>query len=863
MKIEDLSEILPYKGFEQYDKDGSELNAVITKNGRICFIFEVDGVEYEGWNPDDYKRANQILESALREMPVNTTLQKTDIYYREMNNLVPGNDSYVEKHRCAHFNKRSVIRHKSYVSLSFASEKLNRPSANDTFLAKKGKFIPVTYLKEVFDRLPGVISKTNSFLAQIKQLPGVDFKRMDEEKVKSTICQYFNLDFSRETTEVNNMIENHHDFIKVGHKMVNVVSVVGQSEEVYDFGEKPYFSSSFYNPFANNIHFDLQIPHIVNTVITKVPVEKSLKDYKTEVLISKQLASNSPMAQKSANRAAVLEHQIAEVEERKDGFVECSINIVLYSDNLTELRSFRESTETAIKSMSLAKYLNESFDAQNIFFAGLPANGWENVRCMKMPTYNALPYFHWQKPYISDEKGELLTDRYGVPVRVDLNRADLTSRNRIIVGPTGSGKSFTEGSFISTADERKEIQIIIDKGGTYRQLMQSLGGHYLEHSEDKPMRFNPFAIDQDSEGNYVLSNDKTVVLQTFLTLLWKSKENNEYVSKAESSFLFDWIRAYYEHVNQVRSIPTLMGFTLFIKEYDRKKKEEGDAEYNMSIKFFDINHFITVLKPFTEGIYKNIFNNETSMNLAENKLICFDLEGIQKDETLYPIVTMLIIDLVFTHIAKYPDLMKHMILDEAWSFFTGDMSKFIAYMYRTIRKNNGTATVITQSAQDILDSELANALIQNTQVFVILDHKGKSTAPLSKIGIDPINVRKIESIRKSWTFDDGNGKKVRGGREIYIQREDKSFNIYAMEVPIEQYVLLTSTPIERNHFQRLLKKFDIDLAIDIWKRDNENGKLRTLSSYSPKERLVYELENTDDPQQVNKAINEYKNQMSL
>jgi type IV secretory pathway VirB4 component len=825
MNLTEISEILPFVGFEEKDKDGSELNALFTKDGRICFVFEVNGSEYEKWKPEDYKKTNQIIEAALREMPVHTTLQKTDIYYKEKNNMQPGNDTYVERKRCEHFNKRASIKHKAYLSLSFASEKMSRPSANSTFLAKKGKHIPFTLLKEAVNRINYIASKTNSFQAQLNQIPDVEFVRLKEDQIKSVLCQYLNLDFKNDNeTEVYNMIHNNNDFIKIGHKMVNVVSLVGQSEEVFEFGEKAYFSSNFFNPFANNIHFDLQIPHIVNTTITKVDVKKSLKDYKTEVLISKQIASNSPMGKKSSARSELLETELALVEERKDGFVECSISLVIYSDNVSELRGYRENCETAIKGMSQAKYLNESFDAQNIFFAGLPGNGWENVRCMKMPTYNSLPYFHFQKPYVSDKNGEIFTDRYGVPVRIDLNRPDLTSRNRILVGPTGSGKSFTEGTVICTSDERKEIQIIIDKGGTYKQLMVSLNGHYLEHKEGSPMRFNPFAIDKDADGNYILTDDKTVVLQTFLSLLWKSKTQNEFVNKAESSFLYDWIRIFYDDINEKKEIPTLKKFTLFIKEYDQKKRAENDTEYLQSIKFFEINHFVTVLKPFTDGIYKDIFNNETSMNLADHKLLCFDLEGIQKDETLYPIVTMLIIDLVFNHINKYPHILKHIILDEAWSFFTGEMSSFIGYMYRTIRKQNGTVTIITQSAQDILDSELANALIQNTQVFIILDHKGKTTVPLTKMGIDPINVKKIETIRKNWQFDNGYGEKVNGGREIYVQREDKSFNIYAMEVPIEQYVLLTSTATERDHFRKLIKEYPVEIAIELWKIDKEKGK---------------------------------------
>ena len=342
------------------------------------------------------------------------------------------------------------------------------------------------------------------------------------------------------------------------------------------------------------------------------------------------------------------------------------------------------------------------------------------------------------------------------------------------------------------------------------------------------MRFNPFATEMDPDGLYILSPDKKIVLVTFIKLLWKSTEHQEYLTKAENSLLLIWLEAYYDHLNEQKKVaandekipvPTLRGFVYFIKTFHETKIKEKDAEYLRQKEFFNVNHFHTVMHPFIEGNYAEIFNAEDVLELSNYPLICFDLEGVQQDKTLYPIITMLVIELVFTHIAKFPDNLKHVILDEAWSFFTGEMAEFIALMYRTIRKNNGTATIITQSAQDILDSELANALIQNTQIYIILDHKGKSTEPLRKIGLEDFHIRKIESIRKHWFIDHKTG--IKGGRELFIKREDKSYNIYAIEVPIEQYVLLTSHPPERNHFNKLQKKYPLSRAIEEWKRDKE------------------------------------------
>lgn len=820
MTLESLSNMLPYLGYED--------EAMILKDGRICFFYEVDGVEYEGWKEEDYQAMVDLLEASLREMPLGTTLTKTDIYFRKQNQMKPINQSYIEAKRVEHFNKRKSLEHQSYIVLSFAHEKAQKPTPNSTILARKGKNLPAILLKGIQERIIQAKAKASEFHSLMNEMHGVTFRKMPLEEIKLSICRYLDLDFEKEQIDVSSEIEKKHNYLQVGNQIVSAVSLYGQGETLMPFTERRYNDKGFINPYATSIHFPLQVPHIVTTTLTTVDMEKTLKPFKTEVLINKQLSGNSPLTRGSNDRALMVEQSIDEVRRRKDGFVDLSVNILLFSDNYEEMQQSIEKTQQAIKSIYQAKYLKESWDIANIFFSSLPGNGWETVRTLMMPTKNALPYFHFQKPYISDDSGELLTDRFGRPTRVDLNRSDLTSKNRLIVGPTGSGKSFTEGVFISTAHERGEIQVIIDKGGSYKNLIKSLDGQYFEHKAGSPMRFNPFATEMDPDGLYILSPDKKIVLVTFIKLLWKSTEHQEYLTKAENSLLLIWLEAYYDHLNEQKKVaandekvpvPTLRGFVYFIKTYHETKIKEKDAEYLRQKEFFNVNHFHTVMHPFIEGNYAEIFNAEDVLELSNYPLICFDLEGVQQDKTLYPIITMLVIELVFTHIAKFPDNLKHVILDEAWSFFTGEMAEFIALMYRTIRKNNGTATIITQSAQDILDSELANALIQNTQIYIILDHKGKSTEPLRKIGLEDFHIRKIESIRKHWFIDHKTG--IKGGRELFIKREDKSYNIYAIEVPIEQYVLLTSHPPERNHFNKLQKKYPLSRAIEEWKRDKE------------------------------------------
>ena len=114
----------------------------------------------------------------------------------------------------------------------------------------------------------------------------------------------------------------------------------------------------------------------------------------------------------------------------------------------------------------------ESIDTANLFIANAPGNSDQNYRWLTMPGDNGAVYLNFITKYTSDLKGDLLTDRSGEPLLVNLFNEDLENQNAVVVGPTGSGKSFTMARFIVQRFDRGEPQIVIDVGGTYLSASQ-------------------------------------------------------------------------------------------------------------------------------------------------------------------------------------------------------------------------------------------------------------------------------------------------------------------------------------------------------------------------------------------------------
>lgn len=811
MKRYELNDLLPYLTYED--------DVMILKDGRISMGFTVQGAEYESWREEEFESATKTMVATMREMPLNTNITKVDIYYNDYNKIEPTTERYIDEKRVEHFNSREKLAHKSYIFLTITPEKWRKPIANSTTFSRKGN-VSQKGLEKINELKALAKAKADTFLSLTTAIKDVEIKKMTYEELKNNIFQYLNLDFRHQADGAYNNIDTTGNYLQVGDKLVACRTLVGQGDRLFYTREKNYLGDNgVENSYAYNIHFDLRIPHIVVTSVEKVDLEKEMRPFKTEVVANKGKNPNSPFNARSIERAMEVEANLSEIRARNDDFVKLAVNVFTWGNNIEEIKKYTERTEVAIKSIEQAKYNNEQWDIANLFFGCVPGNYSEIYRFLKMPAENAFTYFQYFDEYKSDKRGELMTDRFGTPIYVDLMHPEMDNKNRIIIGPSGSGKSFSSGAIITTAVEKQDIVIIFDKGGTYKNLMKTLNGQYFEHTDENPMRLNPFACDVDEQGNYIYDTDKINVITSFIKLIWKNKENDETVNNAEGSVLQKWVRGYYDYVNNVKEVPTLKKFVVWIRADLKAHKEANDQEYMDAVSQVNLPNFMTALEPFTDGIYAEIFNNEHVMDLSNYEIITFDLETVQKDSVLYPVIAMLLIEMVLGHIKKFPEKEKHVILDEAWSMFVGEMLRFIEYLYRTIRKHKGECTVITQSADDISNSELSQALLNNTQIYIILSHKGKKVDALYKIGMDEMEVKKVQSMRSYWNIDSEKG--IKGGRELYIRRTGVGSNVYAMEVPIEQYVLLTSHPDERNHFNKLQEKYPLNRAIAEWVNDKK------------------------------------------
>jgi type IV secretory pathway VirB4 component len=478
--------------------------------------------------------------------------------------------------------------------------------------------------------------------------------------------------------------------------------------------------------------------------------------------------------------------------------VSLNLNLMVYADAPGIRKNYLEKAVSALRSMAGAESMVESVDTLALFMANLPGNAFNNYRWLVMSEPMATCYLSFMGQYPEQKSGDVLCDRFLNPVRLNCFNTALANQNAIVIGPSGSGKSFTNGYFLIQRKERGCKQIIIDVGGTYKNMLLTLNGKdfeqtYIEY-DPKLMQFAPFLVEKDDSGNYLYQVERGNFLMSLLFTLAKGKDSKN-IRQVEKSVLKNLITRYYQHLNQHRLPAGFNTFYEYVGELSRLR--DGDEQLAKDFKYFDVDEFLTVCRPFYDGDYRQLLNGDAEKDLSEFDLICFDLARIKADTMLYPIISQLITQAALDQIAKFPDQEKYIYMDEAWTMLSDSMSEFIEYMYRTIRKNKGSIWIITQTIHEIIKSPVGQAILGNADTKVLLKHADQQLIEKTAgvLGLTSHQQDLLCSLRKEKHF-----------REILVVMADVA-RVFAIEASAHHATILSSTPDERNEFVRLINHY--------------------------------------------------------
>ena len=237
---------------------------------------------------------------------------------------------------------------------------------------------------------------------------------------------------------------------------------------------------------------------------------------------------------------------------------------------------------------------------------------------------------------------------------------------------------------------------------------------------------------------------------------------------------------------------------------------------------FDIHNFATILQSFYKGgENESILNNDIDNALFDEKFIVFEIDKVKDDPVLFPILTLIIMD-VFTQKMRIKKGRKCLVIEEAWkAIATPVMADYIKYLYKTARKHWAMVGVVTQEIQDITSSPIVKeAIINNSDVFMLLDQskfKDKFDDIKATLSLTDIDCKKIFTINR---LDNHEGRSR--FQEVFIKRGQFG-EVYGVEEPPECYINYTTEKVEKEAFKFYRKQLKgsyqhgIEVFVKDWK----------------------------------------------
>lgn len=739
-KATDLSDVLPIQMITG--------NAIINGNGDITMGYKMFLPEVFTLSKDEALHIHERLEGLFKMLPAKTVIHQQNFYYTgEYRNMeYSSNPLMAENNR--YYDGKEIMNCYSNLYVTYVNSDQKgkiRRNATNTSLLRKLNFPfkqPFRGYNEKMAEMESFILNFENGLSSITQF---EIKKMDSIELNNAIFDYVNLSYDKPVkdarTETVNPIMSQNGIMKIGQQFVGMLSLTTEGEHLYElaipnsgkskaFGSKIELPENIKSKCSMIYPLGLGLPfnHITNTVIeitdadatvTAINAEKDSLNYLTNFY--------PPAADKQKEQTAFCE-EIAEFDWQTSY---TAFNVIINDTDKTSLMRKISLAQQGFSFMNQSSCYVENNELCNLFFSNIPGNSRANYRGFINTTKQALCYLQKDSMYLSDIKGHIYCDRFGTPSKVDLwNYPGLNNKNRIVIGPSGSGKSFWLNNYILQSYEQDRDIMIIDIGGSYRSMISLNRGKYFDSTEQKKFAFNPFLCERDKNGRYLYldtsdidsTDDLIKTIIAIISYIWKKREA---MLPTETAILRKSIIGFYEYINNSstgrnheRIFPNMINYRKYLQEVFTERMSDFEKQK------FEVEELILLLEEYTEGELAYLLNATENVDIVHDKLIAFDMEDASKKEH-FPLVAIITLQMVIDKIKKRQGVMKELIIDEALDFLQDEkFGDFIAYLYRTFRKKEGS---ITLAAQNILflknmPASIKDSIIINCATKIILDH---------------------------------------------------------------------------------------------------------------------------------------------
>lgn len=802
-----------------------EHDCIISKDADITVAYYVELPELFTVTNTEYEAIHSSWTKAVKVLPEYSVVHKQDWFVRETYKPQTDKDdmSFLSRSFEKHFNERPFLNHSCFLFLTKTTKERMRMQSNFSSLCR-GNIIPKEVNKDTSVKF---LEAVGQFERIMNDSGFITLTRISSDEITGTdekaglIEKYFALSLD-DTTCLQDM-ELGADGLRVGskhiclHTLSDAEDLPGRIGTDMRYEKLSTDRSDCRLSFASPVGLLLSCDHIYNQYLF---IEDSAENLRKFEKSARNMQSLSKYSRGNQINKEWIDQYLNEAHSFGLTSIRAHFNVIAWSDDVEELKHIRNDVGSQLALME-CKPRHNTVDAATLYWAGMPGNSGDFPAEEAFYTFiePALCFFTEETNYRSSPSpfGIKMADRVsGKPLHVDISdlpmkKGIITNRNKFILGPSGSGKSFFTNHMVRQYYEQGTHIVLVDTGNSYQGLCNLINkrtggqdGVYFTYTEQNPIAFNPFYTDDN-----VFDIEKRESIKTLILTLWK--RDNEPPSRAEEVALSNAVSQYIEKLKTDKKlIPSFNTFYEFVRDDYKKVLEEKKVRE----KDFDIANFLNVLEPYYRGgEYNFLLNSDKQLDLLSKRFIVFEIDAIKDHKILFPVVTIIIMEVFINKMRRLQGIRKMILIEEAWKAIAKEgMAEYIKYLFKTVRKFFGEAIVVTQEVDDIIASPIVKeSIINNSDCKILLDQRkymNKFDSIQALLGLTEKEKSQVLSINMS-------NVPSRKYKEVWFGLGGVQSAVYATEVSLEEYYTYTTEESEKMEVMQLAEKLDGNMELAI------------------------------------------------
>ncbi len=385
---------------------------------------------------------------------------------------------------------------------------------------------------------------------------------------------------------------------------------------------------------------------------------------------------------------------IKEIELHGNYFGQFSLTVVIYDLDMAKVdRACADFYK--VFSVHDAQLYEEKYNLLNAFLAAVPGNHVFNLRSLYLLNTNYADFsflftLHCGEPrnaHLRQEYLAVLETNHHTPYFLNLHYRDVA--HTMILGRTGTGKSFLLNFLITNLQKYDPHTFIFDLGGSFESLTQLFGGSYVRVGlESDDFKINPFSLPPTKENLDFLA--------LFLKVLIQGQRAGE-LDPATERELFHQVENLYAVDPSLRTLSVLAN---------------------------TLGHDIASrLSKWTRGGQFGFLFDNAEDTISFSRFQCFDFQRMSQYPELLEPLLFYILHRAHAVIAdrQISSVFKAFFIDEAWVFLKNpSIQRYVVEALKTWRKHNAAMILSTQSLDELKRSEILDVIIEScaTKIFL-------------------------------------------------------------------------------------------------------------------------------------------------